>query len=708
MKCSNCGMELDENKKFCINCGTKLTTEEVPKTEVKSVSSANSKSIEKAVRKMSLTEQPPKDKFRWLYSILVIILTSTLGVAFKLLSIFALSMAILRYIRTKKKGFGKVINIALITWASFVFLISLIPVDDSSNNVAETIVETTQDATNLVATEESETEFESKEESTEEPTFSVANQSEVFETIDELILMPTEYFIKDSNSKYLEESDIVGLSSNELQAAINEIYARYGCIFKSDEWNSIFDTLDWYIPQVTISDFDTSVFNDFEVKNIEFLTEKQETISASNLETQWIYGEYEKNSNLVYANLEYGFYTDSGEEYVSLNGKSKDGSIEETFLGTIVHSNDGRFIAEDDNERIVEGFYNGLHSIELYGIDPALFSGLNFTGTYRKTSEYDVYVEEAREELSETIATTDYSDNQTLSVMDETYTMFSVIYPEKFSTERNELLNFIKPLDTMSVERDEMFAISDPKFISVKRNLDGSYTRTLSDVTEHYYGTLNSNNQPDGIGFFLGGMNDMEHDNVNGFVSVPKFVGHFKNGKIDGYGIKISPLGIREEGYFNSDMELDGEGIKYHDRDFSLPVYQQFKLLITEELKESLPSEGMCLNFPILQSSVEYEGTFADGKINGNGKAYYDVYQTGHTYGESAVLKAGTGPYGPLWYEGQFKKGQKEGKGKLYFFSNKLYYDGEFKNNVFHGKGTLFEEDGTLIHNGQFRNGDIK
>lgn len=56
------------------------------------------------------------------------------------------------------------------------------------------------------------------------------------------------FIIPDSNTHYLTEDDLRGLTSDELEIARNEIYARHGYIFVSDEWKDFFIDRPWYTP----------------------------------------------------------------------------------------------------------------------------------------------------------------------------------------------------------------------------------------------------------------------------------------------------------------------------------------------------------------------------------------------------------------------------------------------------------------------------
>ena len=56
------------------------------------------------------------------------------------------------------------------------------------------------------------------------------------------------FVIPDSSTRYLTEDDLMGLTSDELEIARNDIYARHGYIFVSNEWKDFFVGRYWYTP----------------------------------------------------------------------------------------------------------------------------------------------------------------------------------------------------------------------------------------------------------------------------------------------------------------------------------------------------------------------------------------------------------------------------------------------------------------------------
>ncbi len=104
-----------------------------------------------------------------------------------------------------------------------------------------------------------------------ETTTEKATETETDEETEE-----TDYVIPYSSDRYLTNDDLVGLSSEELMYARNEIYARHGYIFNDAEIRAYFEKKPWYTGTVKSEDFSSSVFNDYEYKNVTFLKKHQD------------------------------------------------------------------------------------------------------------------------------------------------------------------------------------------------------------------------------------------------------------------------------------------------------------------------------------------------------------------------------------------------------------------------------------------------
>ena len=87
-----------------------------------------------------------------------------------------------------------------------------------------------------------------------------------------------DYIIEDSNIKYLTDADTSVLSLRDINYAKNEIYARHGRKFHSQELQSYFNSKSWYEGTIEPEDFDAAVssfLTDLEMINADFLQKKE-------------------------------------------------------------------------------------------------------------------------------------------------------------------------------------------------------------------------------------------------------------------------------------------------------------------------------------------------------------------------------------------------------------------------------------------------
>lgn len=80
------------------------------------------------------------------------------------------------------------------------------------------------------------------------------------------------FIFPNSDSSYLSNAQVSALSDDDLQLAINEIYARRGRIFKDASLNAYFNSQSWYEGKYTPEEFEKNVkFNTYEQKNLQLL-----------------------------------------------------------------------------------------------------------------------------------------------------------------------------------------------------------------------------------------------------------------------------------------------------------------------------------------------------------------------------------------------------------------------------------------------------
>lgn len=103
---------------------------------------------------------------------------------------------------------------------------------------------------------------------------SVKGEVESFET--EEISVDVDYVLEDSNSRYIDESELENLTAQELKIARNEIYARYGRIFDSEDLKAHFESKSWYQPSILPEDFKEDMLNEYEMANRDLIQEYEE------------------------------------------------------------------------------------------------------------------------------------------------------------------------------------------------------------------------------------------------------------------------------------------------------------------------------------------------------------------------------------------------------------------------------------------------
>ena len=81
----------------------------------------------------------------------------------------------------------------------------------------------------------------------------------------------SEYILPDSDSCYLSDSDVDWMSADTLRLARNEIYARHGWIFESEDLSEYFNSMSWYEGIYTKDEFDESWLNKYERANVDLI-----------------------------------------------------------------------------------------------------------------------------------------------------------------------------------------------------------------------------------------------------------------------------------------------------------------------------------------------------------------------------------------------------------------------------------------------------
>lgn len=124
-----------------------------------------------------------------------------------------------------------------------------------------------------------------------------------------------DYIFPQSSTEYLSSDDLNGMSADEIQMAINEIYARHHRKFVLQSVQDYFNSKSWYSGTVEAEDFDVSVMNTYESANIGLMVERMKEKNTSD----------ENISILPSATKDaYGMIIESGDGYFRI--RIEDGS----------------------------------------------------------------------------------------------------------------------------------------------------------------------------------------------------------------------------------------------------------------------------------------------------------------------------------------------------------------------------------------------
>ncbi|WP_372997010.1 toxin-antitoxin system YwqK family antitoxin [Lutispora sp.] len=100
--------------------------------------------------------------------------------------------------------------------------------------------------------------------------------------------------------------------------------------------------------------------------------------------------------------------------------------------------------------------------------------------------------------------------------------------------------------------------------------------------------------------------------------------------------------------------------------------------------KQNKKREDVCK----VRGGIRTLGNLVNGKLNGEGKTYYEN--------------------GKIRSEGFFIDGKLNGEGKTYWDNGRVWREGSFKNDLLEGEGRIYAKDGTLIKHGKFKENKLE
>lgn len=89
-------------------------------------------------------------------------------------------------------------------------------------------------------------------------------------------VVSSEYILPESSSRLLTYTDIAGLTKEQLRLARNEIYARHGRLFTTDELQNYFNGKSWYRGTISASVFSESMLSQIEKDNIKLIQQRED------------------------------------------------------------------------------------------------------------------------------------------------------------------------------------------------------------------------------------------------------------------------------------------------------------------------------------------------------------------------------------------------------------------------------------------------
>jgi len=84
----------------------------------------------------------------------------------------------------------------------------------------------------------------------------------------------SDYILPASDKSVMRAEDVANLTKGQLRLARNEIYARHGYVFKSEDLQTYFSSKSWYQPDQS---FDGSL-NEIEKENVNFIKAREDSL----------------------------------------------------------------------------------------------------------------------------------------------------------------------------------------------------------------------------------------------------------------------------------------------------------------------------------------------------------------------------------------------------------------------------------------------
>ena len=119
-----------------------------------------------------------------------------------------------------------------------------------------------------------------------------------------------EFIIPDVDIEYLSSADIQDMPLQVVCYAKNEIYARHGRMFQSQELTNYFEEQLWYYGCISPSEFSSSVLNVYETANIKLLSDRESALRSGGYVLDQPGYDFSAVYQYIYGNISYEMQND--------------------------------------------------------------------------------------------------------------------------------------------------------------------------------------------------------------------------------------------------------------------------------------------------------------------------------------------------------------------------------------------------------------
>lgn len=171
------------------------------------------------------------------------------------------------------------------------------------------------------------------------------------------------YLLPFSNERLVTNDDLAKLSKDQLRLARNEIYARHGRIYETNDLNQYFRSQSWYQPSVTSDQWNDSMFSSIESQNVQRIAnyEKNGSVEAQKMKLKsgvYTYNPKGSDGNTVDASY-YIEMEDAGEIDIYF-------SFEESYAQGMATTYSGYFTYSTNDKYNPDNIYTAIRTYDGY------------------------------------------------------------------------------------------------------------------------------------------------------------------------------------------------------------------------------------------------------------------------------------------------------------------------------------------------------